>query len=155
MDYTVRDFHLRFCLDTRGWYNGLIDLLNEEAENQLPETGGAYVLGASTTMLTYPWGTSPIFYIGKANNLRARVIQHRTNILSARDDHDERYWWPRYQYGAAFGTHVAWYSRHGQQNPQNVEAHLIEKFYEVFGAIPTANSSWPSRIRPQRGNEEE
>ena len=144
----MRDFHLRFCLD-RGWYDGLIDLLNEEGdEDQLPETGGAYVLGTSWTMLTYPWGTSPIFYIGKANNLRNRVVQHKRSILNARDNHDE-YFWPRYQYGAAFGAHVAWYSRRGPEDPQNVEAYLIEKFYDSFGAIPTANSNWPSRIRPQ------
>ena len=144
----MRDFHLRFCLD-RGWYDGLIDLLNEDKdEDQLPETGGAYILGTSSTLLTYPWGASPIFYIGKARNLRDRVSQHREYILNARDNHDEHYW-PRYQYGAAFGAHVAWYSRRGPEEPQNVEAYLIEKFYETFGAIPTANSNWPSRIRPQ------
>ena len=60
----MRDFHLRFCLD-RGWYNGLADLLETKDDIllQVPVTGGAYVLGASTTMLTYPWGNSPIFYI--------------------------------------------------------------------------------------------
>ena len=151
----MRDFHLRFCLD-RGWYHGLIDLLNDEEDEAqlLPETGGAYVLGTSATMLIYPWGTSPIFYIGKAGNLRERVLQHKGDIQSALDNHDE-YFWPRHQYGAAFGTHVAWYSKKGPENPQNVEAYLIEKFYEAFGAIPAANSSWPTRIRPQRGGQNE
>lgn len=145
----MRDFHLRFCLDLR-WYDGLIDLLNmDEDEYQLPETGGAYILGTSGTMLTYPWGSSPIFYIGSAKNLRDRVIHHRDSILMARDNHDEVYYWPRYQYGAAFGADVAWYSRRGRQPPQNVEADLIEKFYETFGAIPTANSNWPNRIQPK------
>ena len=145
----MRDFHLRFCLD-RDWYDGLIDLFNEDGdEDQLPETGGAYILGTSRTMLTYPWGSSPIFYIGKAKDLRDRVIQHRKYIVKARDNHDELYFSPRYQYGAAFGAHVAWYSRNGPEDPQNVEAYLIEKFYETFGAIPTANSSWPRRKRPQ------
>ena len=87
-----------------------------------------------------------------SGNLRARVTQHRTNILRARDDHDEEYWLPRYQYGAALGAHVAWYSRRGPENPQNVEALLIEKFYEAYGAIPTANSNWPGFISPQQGN---
>ena len=142
----MRDFHLRFCLD-RGWYDGLVDLLNmAEDEYQLPETGGAYIFGTSGTMFTYPWGSSPIFYIGKASNLRDRVSQHKRNILKARKNHKERYFWPRYQYGAAFGAHVAWYSRRGPEDPQNVEAYLIEKFYDTFGAIPTANSSWPEYI---------
>ena len=145
----MRDFHLRFCLE-RDWYNGLIDLLNDdEDEHQLPETGGAYVLGTSATMLIYPWGASPIFYIGKANNLRTRLLQHKRHIQDAHDNHDE-YFWPRHQYGAAFGAHVAWYSRHGPENPQNVEAYLIEKFYEAFGAIPAANSNWPGRILPRQ-----
>ena len=153
----MRDFHLRFCADTRGWYDGLIDLFNKDEvdEYPLPQTGGAYVLGTCTTMLIYPWGTSPIFYIGKASNLHGRVFEHKKYIQSARDDHDERYWWPRYQFGAAFGAYVAWYSRRGQEDPQSVEAHLIEKFYDAFGAIPTANSSWPKKIRPKRGSEDE
>ena len=146
----MRDFHLRFCLD-RGWYNGLADLLETKDDIllQVPVTGGAYVLGASTTMLTYPWGNSPIFYIGKATNLRVRVLQHKANILHAIENHDD-YFWPRYQYGAAFGTHVAWYSRQGPEDPQNVEADLVEYFYLAFGAIPAANSEWPNRIRPRR-----
>ena len=145
----MRDFHLRFCLE-RGWYNGLIDLLdNELNEHLLPETGGAYILGTSATMLTYPWGSSPVFYIGKAKDLRTRVLQHKRHIELAHDDHDE-YFWPRHQYGAALGAHVAWYSRKGPEDPQNVEALLVTKFYEAFGAIPAANSHWPAPIRPRR-----
>ena len=105
-------------------------------------------------MLTYPWGTSPIFYIGKATNLHRRVIQHSKQIQKARDNHDV-YWAPKHQYGGAFGAHVAWNSTKGPQDPQNVEANLIEKFYDAFGAIPTANGTWPGRIRPKRGRQDE
>ena len=153
----MRDFHLRFALGDEGtrWNDGLVDLLGENGEeNEIPETGGAYVIGTSDTMLTYPWGTSPIFYIGKSDYLRQRLIGHRRSILSARDDH-EYSWWPRHQYGAALGAHVAWYSRRGPQNPQNLEAELIEAFYYTFGAIPTANASWPGPIRPTREGENE
>ena len=93
----------------------------------------------------YPWGASPVFYIGKATNLRVRVTRHKVRIQKARADQD-RYWPPKIQYGAAFGAHVAWYSRRGQEDPQNVEAFLTEKFYEAFGAMPTANGVWPRRI---------
>ena len=98
-------------------------------------------------MLTYPWGTSPIFYIGKATKLRRRLETHKKHIRSAEDDHEETYWWQRYQYGAAFGADCAYYSHSGPQNVQNIEARLIERFYRVFGAIPAANSSWPREIR--------
>ena len=146
----MRDFHLRFCLGVRDWPNDLFDLLEDDAADNLPDTGGAYVLGTAGMMLVYPWGHSPIFYIGKADNLRQRVSSHRKHILAAMEDHEEMYWWPRYQYGAAFGTFCAYYSRKGPENPQNIEATLIESFYDSFGSIPTANSAWPKKIEPRR-----
>ena len=76
-----------------------------------------------------------------------RVTRHKVRIQKARADHGA-YWPPKIQYGAAFGAHVAWYSRRGQEDPQNVEASLTEKFYESFGAMPTANGVLPRRIRP-------
>ena len=147
----MKDFHLRFCLDARGWYDDLLDLIDDGTDS-VPDTGGAYVLGTSDgTMLTYPWGSSPIFYIGKANNLRRRLRDHRKYIVGATEDHEERNWWPRYQYGAAFGADCAHYSRRGQQEPQNIEALLITSFYRTFGSIPAANSKWPHEIKPKRG----
>ena len=152
----MRDFHLRFCVSEsgQGWYTDLFDLLHKKEPSPIeavPSTGGAYVLGTSDgTMLTYPWGTSPIFYIGKATNLRRRLETHKKHIRSAEDDHEETYYWQRYQYGAAFGADCAYYSRIGPQNVQNIEARLIERFYRVFGAIPAANSSWPREIRPKQ-----
>lgn len=148
----MKAFHLRFCLDTNGWYSGFFDLLDGEiGECLAPDTGGAYVLGTSDgTMLTYPWGSSPIFYIGNATDLARRLLEHKAHILGARDDHTEVYWWPRYQYGAAFGAACAYYSRRGPQNPRNLEAELVESFYLTFGSIPAANSNWPKRITPKR-----
>lgn len=149
----MKDFHLRFCVNKKGWYTGLFDLLEEEEDgvDAVPSTGGAYVLGTSDgTMLTYPWGSSPIFYIGKANDLHRRLSTHRKHICAAMENHDEDYWWQRYQYGAAFGADCAYYSRSGPQNVQNIEAELIESFYETFGSIPAANSSWPGRIAPKQ-----
>ena len=72
----MRDFHVRFCLD-RSQHDGLIDLLNDEkVEDELPQTGGADVLGTSATMLTYPWGTSPIFYVGNGRITCAEARRH-------------------------------------------------------------------------------
>ena len=148
----MKDFHLRFCVNTRGWYTRLFNLLDDEdAVDAVAGTGGAYVIGTSDgTMLTYPWGSSPIFYIGKANDLKQRLTTHRKHILAAMQDHDEMYWWQRYQYGAAFGADCAYYSRNGPQNVQNIEADLIESFYAVFGSIPAANSSWPGKIQTKQ-----
>ena len=38
-------------------------------ENLIPETGGAYVIGTAETMLIYPCGTSPIFYMASSEGL--------------------------------------------------------------------------------------
>jgi len=149
----MKDFHLRFCVGEggRGWYTRLFDLLCDGTD-AVPTTGGAYVLGTSDgTMLTYPWGSSPVFYIGKAGNLKRRLSTHRNHICGARENHEEVYWWPQYQYGAAFGARCAYYSRTGPENPQNIEASLIRSFYDVFGAIPTANAAWPKSIQPKQG----
>ena len=147
----MKDFHLRFCVGSRGWYTRLFDLLSKEGVDGVPGTGGAYVLGTSDgTMLTYPWGSSPVFYIGKADDLKQRLSTHRKHICAANEDHEAIYWWQRYQYGAAFGAHCAYYSRKGRENVQNIEATLIESFYGVFGSIPAANSSWPRRIQPKQ-----
>lgn len=147
----MRDFHLLFCFDVMNRpYTGLIDLLDEKDIDDVQPVGGAYVLGTSDgTMLTYPWGTSPVFYIGQSNNLLNRLITHRNHIRNAIDDFD-RNWRPRYQYGAAYGADCVWYSRQGREQPVNIEARLVNSFYYSFGAIPVANSVWPQGIPMQR-----
>ena len=101
----MKSFHLAF--HESAWPDTpVIDLINAD-EADLPTDAGAYVLGtADGTMLVYPWATSPIFYIGKARNLRLRLFQHKQNILYAIENHDE-YYRPRHQYGAALGAHAA------------------------------------------------
>jgi len=151
----MKEFNLRFV---RGrWQDGIIDLLTEGALESIPTTAGTYVLGATDPIeFIYPWGRSPVFYIGQAHNIRARLTVHRSHIIDAEKDHDELYWWPRYQYGAAFGTTAAWYSVRGRQSPSTLEAALIEDFYEMYGAIPVANGSWPSGLKkPTRGKRDD
>ena len=152
----MRDFHLRFALsdiaDLReeddyddGWYDNddyaMFDLVKGEVSD-VPDEPGAYVLGtADGTMLVYPWGLSPVYYIGKAMRLHARLSDHRKYTQRALDDHTP-FWRPRIQYGAAFGAHAVWYTV-GDMDPQNIEATLINSFYRTYGSIPAANQSWP------------
>ena len=44
-------------------------------------------------------GSSPIFYIGKADDLKKRLAAHRKAICGAMEDHEELYWWQRYHPG--------------------------------------------------------
>ena len=125
--------------------------LLEDEESDIPDEPGAYVLGtADDTMIVYPWGTSPIYYVGKASNIRNRLSTHKKHTRGAIDDHQKASWWPRYQYGAAFGADCVWYLA-GDNDPQNLEATLIGSFYWTYGAIPVANHKWPKYLEPDQG----
>ena len=152
---TMKDFHLRFFAKRR-WSDWEDDLMTIDG-SEIPETAGAYVLGTRDgTQLIYPWGTSPIYYIGKANNLKQRLLEHRQHINGAEADHQKVEWWPRYQFGAAFGADMAWYSVRGRQDPYKLEADLVEKFYWFYGSIPLANGAWPSGLRkPTHGSRDD
>lgn len=74
----MRDFDARF---TAWWSDrNVVDLLTVDTD-LIPENGGVYVLGTTSTPLTYPWGTSPVYYIGQSANLRRRFNEHRGYIL--------------------------------------------------------------------------
>jgi hypothetical protein len=119
------------------------DALNDDL-SIVPDSAGAYILGASDgTKFIYPWGNSPVFYIGQSIRLSKRVLTHIKYIQLAMDNHDD-YWRPRYQYGASYGVTVAWYRVRGLQNPNRLEADLVNSFYDVYGSIPVSNSSWPN-----------
>ena len=171
----MKDFHLRFCVGDMadlfakclparllgeeshsGWFdtNDSMDTFNllEDEASDIPDEPGAYVLGTEDgTMITYPWGVSPIYYIGKADNLRNRLSNHRKHALGARNDHQKEAWWPRYQYGAAFGADCVWYLAPDDMDPQNLEATLVDSFYSTYGAIPVANHRWPEHLEPKQG----
>ncbi len=153
----MRDFHLRFFVD-RPYPDGIAELLDTEDEELLwaPDTAGAYVIGASAgTMFTYPWGNSPVFYIGESRDLRKSFAEYRKFILLAKKDRGEQTWWPRYQYGASFGATVAWYSVRGAQFPNKLQYDLLASFYAMNGSIPLGNSSWPSGLRPVQGRQDD
>jgi len=151
----MRDFHLRFYIEKR-WPDGMLDLINDEIIGEIPQKGGAYILGSSDgTMFTYPWGNSPIFYVGQSSNLEKRLKEHKGLISKAVEDHEEQYWWPRYQFGASFGTSIAWYTVRGTQNPNVLESDLITSFYETYGSIPISNGAWPSGLRPKHGSRDD
>ena len=162
----MKDFHLRFALsdvadlreDESGWYDNddyaMFDLINGELSD-VPDEPGAYVLGtADSTMLVYPWGLSPVYYIGKAKSLYARLSDHQKHTKGALDDHSALSWWPRYQYGAAYGAHAVWYLA-GDIEPQNIEATLISSFYCMFGSIPVANAAWPKWLEVETPDDDE
>lgn len=172
----MRDFHLRFALSTiadlglgrdgSGWFDNddyampnlaadpddLDALLNPVP----PDEPGAYVLGtADGTMLVYPWGLSPVYYIGMTDqSLQKRLATHAKDTQSAVADHAAKSWYPRIQYGAAFGAHAVWYLA-GDMEPKNIEAALAECFCDRYGSIPVGNGDWPQYLEvPTTGEAE-
>ncbi|MDE0093970.1 MAG: GIY-YIG nuclease family protein [Gammaproteobacteria bacterium] len=145
----MKEFHIRFFNNRKILH--IVDLLTVDLV-QIPSVQGAYILGTSgETMLTYPWATSPVFYIGKADNLRQRLKSHKKYTEGAMHDYRD-WWWPRYQYGAAFGVSCAWFQSFNK-SPAWLEAKLVANFYENFGSIPVANTSWPKE--PQHGSKDD
>lgn len=145
----MKSFHLAF--HQQSWPDTpVIDLLEAEGDD-LPEEGGAYVLGtAGETMLVYPWASSPVYYIGKADNLRTRLLAHRRHIQGAMENYWEKWWLPRYQYGAAFGASCVWFTS-DDTSAKALEASLVNDFYSRFGSIPVANTQWPNV--PEEGSQ--
>jgi len=151
----MKDFHLRFFAD-RPYPDGIEELLyTKDKELQwAPDASGAYVIGANRGMVfPYPWGYSPVFWIGESRDLRRRFAEHRKMTMAARKDRGENSWWPRYQYGASYGATVAWYTVKGAQFPNRLQYDLLVAFYGQYGAIPLGNSHWPAGLRPVQGDE--
>ena len=123
----MKTFHLRFTLAERRSADGQIDLVspNRDETTQAPDGGGAYVLGAVTTTLIYPWGDSPVFYIGKAARLRRRLRTHRANARKAASEHD-KHWHPRHRYAEAFGAipaaNTTWPGRQRRREDDEAES---------------------------------
>ncbi|MCW8347346.1 hypothetical protein MD535_15165 [Vibrio sp. ZSDZ65] len=92
-EVVMRDFHLRFFVDRR-WPDGFEEQVFDDDFDLsiIPEHSGAYVLGTSDgTKLVYPWGASPVFYVGQSKNLRKRIKDHLTYTQQAMEEHDS-YW---------------------------------------------------------------
>jgi hypothetical protein len=116
-----------------------IETLDEE---DIPEEPGVYIMLSDHTEYVYPWsnskGTSRVYYIGQAKNLRNRIKTHRKFCVEAISCHDPRYYyyWPRYEYGAHHGCNVGWVI---SKTPKETEGELLDEFAKYYGAKPVAN----------------
>ena len=146
----MKKFHVHFL---EPWADDFCSLTDSD---KFPEAPGAYVMGsADGTVFQYPWGTSPIYYIGKSDNLWQRLSEHKRHTSGAEEDYYQ-YWWPRYQYGAAFGSDIAVYlANSNDKSSDQLERELIEGFWEVFGSIPVANGAWPKVLDEPKGDEDD
>ena len=142
----MKDSNLIFYLDPAGkwgrWYDGGPTDLHTGSLDEVPASGGAYVLGATGAQLVYPWGVSPIYYIGKADNLSRRLCEHQRLVTKCAEDCWTLYWRTRYQYGTAHGMVAVWYELQNDETAAVLESDLLERFYCQYGSIPVANDKW-------------
>jgi len=144
------------------------DLGRKDGYDDIPDEPGVYVLGTGTdklehytdcTMFAYPWGTSPIYYIGAAEeSVRAQLKEDASEIRTAkllcgegsRNGNDFK------QYGAAYGAMAVWFILRRNDDCDDDCEHLLRSLFECFhrayGAIPVANSNgdcplWPTPAR--------
>ena len=120
-------------------------------DHEIPERPGAYILVARPGIrFDYPGGRSPVFYIGQAGNLRSRLYQHLNWSLKAAADKDPGRcpYWPRYEYGSAFGGRYTYLRTWQNLTPKSLEDILLAKFALTYRSFPVANGqgSW-KRIR--------
>ena len=104
----MKQFHLQFVgddwtlmqtFDLFGWLGGAT----------VVPSSGVYIVGTSNgTMLDYPWGTSPVYYIGQSMTQwtvpdRLHKLKERIGDYLTVDNRN----YPEAAYGVAFGADVA------------------------------------------------
>ncbi|MBL4682733.1 MAG: hypothetical protein JKY88_18710 [Pseudomonadales bacterium] len=144
----MRDFNLRFY--SKRWPDEILELKSNL--DHYKKKPGCYVLGSSDgTNFIYPWGSSPIFYIGLSETLRGRLKSHGKWIRRATEEHHKFHFAPLHQYGASFGADAAIYKKRTNQSLSKLESSLITEFYNIYGSIPVANRAWPKLMKKPLG----
>ena len=118
------------------------DLLPKLAAKNITEkglAGAVYVIRlAGKFAVHYPTGISSCIYIGRGN-IKARLTGHKkwlSDILELAPDGE-------FEVGIVFPK-----VQNSAEAYKDVEAHLIEEFWALFGTAPMANSIYPSRTNP-------
>lgn len=114
------------------------DLLDWEASD-ISDEPGAYIFVGNKSF-TYPLGTSPMFYIGQAVNLRKRLYRHKKAITQAGGERPHAIYRPVTEYAAQFGANVAILPC-SKYLPKDFEFLLLVEFLKQFHAMPVANNA--------------
>ncbi len=106
--------------------------------DRLPERAGAYIIRAvGRRTWPYPWGRSPVFYIGKAKAIRDRLWDHWDAVRQHKRDYSPD--WPIYAYAATYASHYYVFRTWQGMTPDSIEKELIGRFVDHYGARPVAN----------------
>ena len=110
---------------------------------------GVYIIEATDKFrFPYPAGQSGVLYIGKADELRSRLIQHRQRLNRLNKTKGE--WgmaseepWvsSKYQYMYKYGARVYFFKCKGKQEAKEEEAKIMWAFYQKYRALPVGNGA--------------
>ncbi len=120
-----------------------------DQHNGVPTSGGVYFLLANLrTRFRYPVGSSSVYYIGKADNIRRRLLNHLSGARDCeeawRKRHDDRTrYYPKYQYAAAYADSYAWIPAWQGMTPRSLESWVIGDFIATHHAPPVGNQKIP------------
>lgn len=116
-------------------------------EHDIPAAGGVYILlTAPGITFRYPRYSSPVFYIGQAQNLKRRLCDHLRWSADARDNRKEALYYPVYEYAAAHGGRYTYILTKTRRTPKKLEDIVLACFAERYRSWPVANGrgAWTS-----------
>ena len=91
-----------------------------------------------------PWGNSPVIYIGKADKLRTRLMQHLNDL--EKKDPKSQWVYSRYNYMKMSGGFDLYYLRtQGAETAKCLESKALEGFYDKYGSLPIGNGAFSYR----------
>jgi hypothetical protein len=112
------------------------------SEHEVPDRPGVYILAARPGMhYTYPVDKSPIFYIGQAGSLRARLRAHLKHATEAKCSRRFPLYWPRYEFAAAHGGRYCYIRTKQGQRPKVLEDIVLARFAKRYLSFPIANGA--------------
>jgi hypothetical protein len=123
------------------------DLLDTEALDSVPNIPGVYIIVSTDgTKFIYPNGRNSVMYIGMSTDLNCRLKRH-VDIFKYISDNlrDHKVMCnqcsQRYHYFRVFGAKVYVFTRRGTQDPKEMEALFLGKFYEKYLSLPVSNGA--------------
>lgn len=116
-------------------------------KHSIPDKPGSYIiLARQGEMFEYPRKKSPVFYIGKAINLRKRLNQHFRFSRQAKIDRKLVLYWPLYEWAAVKGARYTFVECKSDEKARLLERDFLAQFAEKYRSWPIANGQggWDS-----------
>lgn len=114
----------------------------------MPDKKGIYFIASRKHRFVYPNGNSPIIYIGKADNLRKRLMGHSREARNAKETRKTQWVYSRYNYIMMDGgADVYFLTTITNENPKGLESRALEDFYNKYWALPVGNGAFSYRSK--------